>query len=175
MAEKMTASEAQALFPGFIVKDGDFEKAGQDYVRVNYNGYRYNLKNWQFDNATGEFCRIVSRERGNVVLLDRTPRPKRVAEWFRLRRVMKWAYIVLSILGIVTVGGWILAPDGDFAVAMLIAFCCLGAITLGGAVDFWWAKRKLGPHPLEKKQGEDFGPQAATSPVDHPAGNDLAY
>jgi hypothetical protein len=63
---------SQANFPGFAVRQGDFEHRGSEFYRVNPDGFRVSLKKWHCDRQTGEFYLIDRKVKGSVIFTPST-------------------------------------------------------------------------------------------------------
>ena len=156
---------AQANFPGFVVRAGDFEREGDEFYRVNPDGFRVNLKAWHCDKQTGEFCVIDRKVKGSVIFTPSTYDHRFI--WYMpktFETVAKWVAslscgVVAIWLGELAIrwgtegdkGG----SDSGTAIAVLFALVMVAGIV-------WLttnrAEKRIGPKPLAREVPE-FGHQ----------------
>ncbi len=161
----LPADLAGANFPGFVVRDGDFEQEGDEFYRVNPDGLRVNLKTWHCDKQTGEFCVIERKVKGSVIF-DPSTHSERFIRYTptTFETVVKWAACLSS--GVLAVWLGVLAiqwsvegeksgSSNSLLFAVLFAFAMVAGIV-------WLttnrAEKRIGPKPLAREVPE-FGHQ----------------
>jgi len=170
---------AENLFPGFIVRDGDFVSQNNELYRVNSDGFRIALRKWYFDVNTGEFYRI-KKTVGNNIIYKSESYKYRFVKWhdFRGKIGIYIGYIITLIASIIFGSGLksqILAHSvlGEWFFGFF--YCCF--VLSCGLVTFELINPKqklLGPEPLQRLT-EDFGASKPEAPTEHPAQDDLGY
>jgi hypothetical protein len=156
---------ARQLFPGFAVRQGDFEYAGRQAFRVNSDGFRVNLKKWNFDENSGEFF-FIKNKIGKHIVFEATPHSQRfVAD---AKSLWRKAGIALGaiVIGLFSVFFMVLAfvsHDRENQTESVIA------LVIGLTLIFFAVRKfmpvvtngyykKIGPEPLPRAVPE-FGVQ----------------
>jgi hypothetical protein len=150
-------------FTGFAAHQSDFEEGWGGIYRVNSDGFRVNLEDWQFDGGSGEFFRIEKRF-GNRTVVETTPFNQRFVlqakdMWWKIKTGIKAA-----AAAVISTFGWTLAlhrygdPEKFNIYALGAAAVSLYAIVLTVGLISNWHLKKIGPEPLSRAVGE-FGTQ----------------
>ena len=160
----MRLAAAQEAYAGFAVREGDFEYKGKQFYRVNSDGFRVKLKEWHFDEDSGEFFPIKSRI-GKNVIFDTAPYGKRFVKHAKDFWAQAGGYAIAATLGLASAIFGVLAFswDGREAAGFYV-FLSIAAILTGFAIKSLmplvmklnW--NEIGPEPLPRAAAE-FGHQ----------------
>jgi hypothetical protein len=136
---------------------------------------------WYLDEETGEYHRILNRRGGRVLYQAKTYAERSLGREERAydRKVYGWTFVLCLVLtplffsltknysesGAVWVLGFLCAVFGFGCYTSLGSWLGAAEVELGDTV---------GPPPVTP-QNDDFGPQSAETPADHPAQVDLTY
>lgn len=175
----LSEEQRKKLFPGFAIKPTELYVRQNEIIRVNDSGAAIGLHKWNFDPTTGEFHKITGDAGGGRIVVNQNSYKERWRKYWQFSNGRK-------------IWGW---PPMLFCCAVALLFIYLGTsenagFTTGIAICFGipgfallplclWPKtafeaKYAGPQPLQRRT-DDFGPDAATSPVNHPASDDLDY
>ncbi|MDR3527654.1 MAG: tetratricopeptide repeat protein [Rhizomicrobium sp.] len=153
-------------YPGFAVREGDFEYRGTSTYRVNRDGERINLKKWHFDGSTGEFY-AISRKVAGRVIFDPTAYSNRFVMGARggCSKTLAWIFIAIMWLATAIIAAPIFhwrEGDGSDAIYFYATFAVVfGLVTIASIVGITGNRslRFIGPEPLMRAAAEFGGQQ----------------
>lgn len=142
----------QRRFPGFEIRPGQFEQYKGDIIRVNADGLRVNLKDWHFDEASGEFYRITDREDGEVIF-ETDNKGQRFVNYVTHKNRTNAALIASLIIAIMFTGLGLASSDFFLRYFILFPVAVLAAIFALPLLLLKQRRRKdhaVGPEPLKR-------------------------
>ena len=140
------------VYPGFSVREGDFEYQGKKLFRVNSDGKRIDLKKWHFSDKTGEFYRITGQD-GDVVSFDARSYMERRGLRLQGKKTQRAHAVLLVLAALAFPFGGAVSSDGILAGAVIV-----GGLVIASYVStlkntkksIIYYDRLIGPQPLQR-------------------------